>query len=191
MKTITVFGSSQVAPGDSVYDEAEAIGRSLAEAGFAVMSGGYRGVMEAVSKGAQAAGGHVIGVTTDQIGLRFNIRANRYLDETHHYTDLRDRLLHMVEHANGYLAMPGGIGTLHEIAETWELLRIGVLPRRPFVVYGDMWSRLITQLQATRFMPGSVNERYIATAQRPDDALDLLCNWRQRMPVKTPGDMAS
>ena len=181
MQTITVFGSSQVKAGDAVYDEAEAIGRGLAGAGFAVMSGGYRGVMEAVSKGAQAAGGHVIGVTTDQIGARFNVRANAYLDETHHYADLRDRLLHMVEHADGYLAMPGGIGTLHEIAETWELLRIGALPRRPFVVYGEMWARLVAQLQATRFMPGSVDERYIAAAQNPDEALDLLRNWQRRM----------
>ena len=103
MKTITVYGSSQVQAGDAVYQDALTIGSGLARAGYTVMSGGYFGVMEAVSKGARQAGGHVIGVTTDQIGLQFNVKPNSYLDEIVNYADLRDRLLHMVEHADGYL----------------------------------------------------------------------------------------
>ncbi|MCY4147500.1 MAG: LOG family protein [Chloroflexi bacterium] len=181
MKTISVFGSSQVRPGDPVYADAEALGRGLAQAGYAVMSGGYRGVMEAVSKGAREAGGSVIGVTTDQISSRFAVQPNAWLSEIHHYALLRDRLLHMVERADGYLAMPGGVGTLHEIAETWELLRIGALPRRPFVVYGEMWKMLIRELQATRFLAGGCEERYVAWALQPADAIDLLDNWWQRM----------
>ena len=152
MKTVTVFGSSQVRPGDPVYQTAERIGEELARGGLAVMSGGYYGVMEAVSKGAKAAGGHVIGVTTDQIGHQFNVEPNRYLDEIVNFADLRDRLLHMVECADAYLALPGGIGTLHEIAETWELMRIGGIPRRPFVCYGQMWAQVITNLEESRFL---------------------------------------
>lgn len=186
MKTISVFGSSQVRPGDPVYDDAETIGRCLAQAGYAVMSGGYHGVMEAVSKGAREAGGHVIGVTTDQIGSRFAVQPNAWLSETHNYALLRDRLLHMVERADGYLAMPGGVGTLHELAETWELLRIGILPRRPFVVYGEMWTMLISELQATRFIAGGFEERYVAWAMQPADVIDLLGNWRQRMRLDAP-----
>ncbi|MCY4466160.1 MAG: LOG family protein [Chloroflexi bacterium] len=189
LKIITVFGSSQVRPGDMVYEDAETIGRGLAQAGYAVMSGGYKGVMEAVSKGAREAGGHVIGVTTDQIGSTFAIQPNTWLTEIHNYAFLRDRLLHMVERADGYLAMPGGVGTLHEIAETWELLRIDVLPRRPFVVYGEMWTMLISELQATRFVPGGFDERYVTWAMQPADALDLLCNWRQRMKLDAPPDV--
>ena len=186
MKTISVFGSSQVRPGDPVYAAAETIGRGLARAGCAVMSGGYHGVMEAVSKGAREAGGHVIGVTTDQIGSRFAVQPNAWLSETHNHALLRDRLLHMVERSDGYLAMPGGVGTLHEISETWELLRIGALPRRPFVVYGEMWAMLIKQLQATRFISGGFEERYVASALQPAAALDLLENWWQRMQLDAP-----
>ena len=155
MKTITIYGSSQVGPGDAAYQDAVQIGAALARAGYTVMSGGYFGVMEAVSKGAKRAGGRVIGVTTDQIGLQFNVQPNGYLDEIVNYADLRDRLLHMVENADGYLAMPGGIGTLHEIAETWELMRIGGVTRRPFVCYGSMWAEVIAIMEGSPYLgPG-------------------------------------
>ena len=155
MKTVTVYGSSQVGPGDKDYRDAVAIGEALAKAGCTVMSGGYFGVMEAVSKGANSAGGRVIGVTTDQISLQFNVQPNRFLDEIINYADLRDRLLHMVENADGYLAMPGGIGTLHEIAETWELMRIGGIARRPFVCYGSMWAEVIAIMEGSPYLgPG-------------------------------------
>lgn len=152
MKTVTVYGSSQVGPGDKDYRDAVAIGEALARAGCAIMSGGYFGVMEAVSMGAKRAGGRVIGVTTDQIGIQFNVQPNGYLDEIVNYADLRDRLLHMVENADGYLAMPGGIGTLHEIAETWELMRIGGVARRPFVCYGPMWAEIIRIMEGSPYL---------------------------------------
>ena len=170
MKTITVYGSSQVRPKQPEYEDAVTIGRALARAGYAVMSGGYYGVMEAVSKGAKSAGGHVIGVTTDQIGLQFNVEPNAYLDEIVNFADLRDRLLYMVEHADGYLAMPGGIGTLHEIAETWELMRIGGVPRRPFVCYGELWATVIGELENSDYL-GDGYHGMITIALCPDEAL--------------------
>ena len=173
MKIITVFGSSQVTEGDSDYRVAEQIGRGLARAGYAVMSGGYLGVMEAVSRGAQAGGGHVIGVTTDQIGLQFNVCPNAYLDEVINFVDLRDRLHYMVQNGDGYLAMPGGIGTLHEIAETWELMRVGGIPHRPFVCYGPMWSELIGKLQESIYL-GNGYHGMISLAGSIDDALEYF-----------------
>lgn len=173
MTTITVYGSSQVRPNDAAYQTSELIGQELASKGYTVMSGGYFGVMEAVSKGARAAGGHVIGVTTDQIGQQFNIRPNAYLDEIVNFTDLRDRLLYMVENADGYLAMPGGIGTLHEIAETWELMRIGGIPRRPFVCYGTLWAEVIGRLQDSVFL-GAGYHGMIEFAQSPAEALEAF-----------------
>ncbi len=163
-KTITVYGSAQVGPDDPVYQESTRIGAALARAGYRVMSGGYYGVMEAVSLGAKMAQGAVIGVTTDQIGLQYNVQPNRYLDEIINYADLRDRLLHMVENADGYLAMPGGIGTLHEIAETWELMRIGGVARRPFVCYGPMWAELIALMEGSPYL-GAGYQGMITLAQ--------------------------
>lgn len=170
MKTITVFGSSQVDSSHHVYRDAECIGEELARAGFAVMSGGYRGVMEAVSKGARAAGGVVIGVTTDQISHQFSVQPNIFLDETVNHRDLRDRLLYMVEKADGYLAMPGGIGTLHEIAETWELMRIGGVPRRPFVCYGRMWAEVVGIMEGSPFL-GAGYQGMITVAHQPAEVL--------------------
>ena len=173
MKTITVYGSSQVQPPQPEYQDAENIGQELARAGYAIMSGGYYGIMEAVSKGAKLAGGHVIGVTTDQIGQQFNVDPNPYLDEVVNFADLRDRLLYMVENADAYLAMPGGIGTLHEIAETWELMRIGGVPRRPFVCYGSLWTEVIGKLEDSAYL-GDGYHGMIKFAQRPDEVLRLL-----------------
>lgn len=170
MRTITVYGSSQVSPGSADYRTAERIGRGLARAGLTVMSGGYLGLMEAVSKGAKTAGGHVIGVTTDQIGGQFKVSPNPYLDEVINFADLRDRLHHMVLHADGYLALPGGIGTLHEIAETWELMRIGGIPSRPFLCYGPLWAEMIGKLQASVYL-GPGYHGMIAFADQPAEAL--------------------
>ena len=181
MNIITVYGSSQVGPSDRVYQDAIVVGRALATAGYAVMTGGYLGVMEAISKGAKAAGGHVIGVTTDQIGGQFNVQPNRYLDEMVNYADLRDRLLHMVENADGYLAMPGGIGTLHEIAETWELMRIGGVPRRPFVCYGPMWEDVIGILEESPYL-GDGYHGMIKIAHRPENVIEAFEIWHQRNP---------
>lgn len=173
MPTITIYGSSQAGPDDAAYLAAERIARALAQKGYAVMSGGYLGVMEAVSKGARAGGGRVIGVTTNQIGDQFNLKPNVYLDEVVNFPDLRDRLLYMVENADGYLAMPGGIGTLHEIAETWELMRIGGIPRRPFVCYGSFWTDVIGRLQDSAYL-GDGYHGMIAFAQNPEEALQAF-----------------
>ena len=178
MRTITVFGSSQVKAGSADYQTAEIIGRELARAGYAVMSGGYLGLMEAVSKGANAGGGHVIGVTTDQIGGPFGVQPNAYLDEIVNYADLRDRLHHMVLHGDGYLALPGGIGTLHEIAETWELMRIGGIPNRPILCYGPLWAELIGKLQASAYL-GDGYQGMIAFARSP---ADVLAYFEKRLP---------
>lgn len=173
MKIVTVYGSSQIRPEDSLYQSAVAIGQGLAEAGLAVMTGGYYGIMEAISKGANEAGGHVIGVTTDQIGQRYHLQPNGYLKEIVHYEELRDRLLHMVEKADAYLAMPGGVGTLHEIAETWELMRIGGIPARPFVCYGHLWQKLVQALQDSPYL-GSGYANMIGIVHSPAAALECL-----------------
>ena len=173
MQTITVFGSSQVRPEDPLYQTGVEIGREIAGAGYAVMTGGYYGLMEAVSKGAHEAGGTVIGVTTDQIGLRFSIEPNAYNGEIINFPSLRDRLSYMVKNADGYLALPGGTGTLHEIAETWELMRIGGIPRRAFVCYGDLWAGIINLLQSSPFL-GHGYAGMIDIAHDPQAVLDAL-----------------
>lgn len=173
MRTITVFGSSQVPATAPLYTTAVEIGGDLARAGYQVMTGGYYGMMEAVSKGARQADGRVIGVTTDQIGKRFALQPNGYNCEIVHFEQLRDRLLYMVENADAYLALPGGAGTLHEIAETWELMRIGGIPARPLICFGELWQGIISALQASPYL-GAGYEGMISLAQSREAVLKHL-----------------
>ncbi len=141
MRTIAVFGSASPQAGDKDYQQAEEIGRKLAQAGFAVSSGGYVGTMEAVSKGAAEAGGHVIGVTCTAIE---NIRegqkgANRWVAEEISFETLRERMLYLVLNNDGIIVLPGGIGTLVEMSMAWNLIQVGEIAARPLVLLGDLW----------------------------------------------------
>lgn len=153
MKTITVFGSARVQPGHDDYEAAYALGRALAGAGFAVMSGGYYGIMAAVSKGASELGGHTIGITTNQIEALSGVRANPWIKQEVKYPILGERINHLILQSDGYIAMPGGVGTLHEIAETWEMLRLEEIMNRPLICYGAYWETILSGLRSSIYVP--------------------------------------
>ncbi|MDH7489264.1 MAG: LOG family protein [Anaerolineae bacterium] len=136
---ITVFGGSQVAPDSPLYRQARELGRRLAEAGFGVISGGYGGTMEAVSRGAREAGGEAIGITLATFD-RAALRPNAYLTAEHKAPNYLDRLAELTHRASGFIALRGGIGTLSEVSITLSLLQIGELPPRPVVLLGECWS---------------------------------------------------
>ena len=141
---VSVYGSNSPKEGEPGYAEARALGRLLAQAGYSVATGGYAGTMEAASRGAKEAGGFVIGVTTAVFdGVR--LRANPYLDEEIKFPTLFERLHHLVIFADAWVALPGGIGTLSEVTLTWSLLRVGEVSRRPFVVVGPMWRKMLQE----------------------------------------------
>lgn len=148
MKIIAVYGSSMVQPGEEDYDAGIAIGRALGQAGFVVMTGGYDGIMAAASQGAADVGGHVIGVTTDVFANRRGdgTHANQWVKEEIRLPTLRERLMHLVVEPDGYVCMPGGLGTMHELITVWELVRAGDIPRRPIVCYGDFWQQMLAAL---------------------------------------------
>lgn len=133
---VTVFGSSRGSPEDAAYQDALRLGRLLAEAGYTLCTGGYAGVMEAVSRGAVEAGGHAIGVTVTSWAAR--IRPNRWVTEEITTADLFQRISRMIA-ADAYVAMPGGLGTLGEVALTWNLFQTESIPRRPLVLVGREW----------------------------------------------------
>jgi hypothetical protein len=141
---ISVFGGSAPQPGSAAYEEARAVGRALARADWTVATGGYSGVMEAASRGAAEAGGHVIGVTCNLIEDWKGLRANEWVKEEIKFPTLRERLYHLVEFCDAALALPGGIGTLSEVALTWSLLQTGEIRRKPLVVVGRVWSETVT-----------------------------------------------
>jgi len=139
MKTVTVFGSSRPAPGSEAYETARRLGAALARAGFAVSSGGYGGVMEGVSRGAREAGGKTIGVTA----AVFRSAANAWVEEEIRVATWQERLLKLVELGDGYVVLPGGTGTLVELAVVWEWINKGFLAARPVVVLGEFWRPVI------------------------------------------------
>lgn len=138
-KVISVFGSSAPQPGSEAYKSARLVGRLLAEAGFAVATGGYSGTMTAVSQGASEVGGHVIGVTSAQIEQFRPLGANQWVAEEIKYESLRDRLLHLILQNDGMITLPGGIGTLSEMALAWSFLQVGEVEPRPFALLGKLW----------------------------------------------------
>ncbi len=138
-KVIAVFGSSVPPPGSPDYQAAYEAGRLLAARGYAVMTGGYSGVMAAASQGAAEAGGHVIGITCEQLEDWRPLAPNRWITEEVRHTNLSERNYHIVKHTNGAIAMPGGIGTLYEIAQLWSLMQIGEIAAKPLVLVGTLW----------------------------------------------------
>lgn len=142
---ISVFGGSQPREGDAAYAEAVELGRLLAERGHIVLTGGYIGTMEAVSRGAREAGGHVIGVTCEDIEAWRPIKANAWVMEELRRKTLAERLHTLIHESDAALALPGGPGTLTEIALMWNLMIVESLHRRPLVLIGEGWQSVFDQ----------------------------------------------
>jgi uncharacterized protein (TIGR00730 family) len=148
-KVISVFGSSKVGEGSRDYEEARLLGRLLAEAGFTIMNGGYAGTMEAVSRGAKEGGGRSIGVTLQLFAHR---SANRWLDEQMKMPTYLARLEQLTAASDGCIALKGGVGTLTELSITWSLLQIRAVPRKPFILLGQHWHRILDVLSQETFI---------------------------------------
>lgn len=140
---ITVFGGSKPRPGEPDYEQARQLGKLLGEAGHTVLTGGYVGTMEAVSSGAAGAGAHVIGVTCDEIEAWRPGGHNRWVQEEIRFPSLRERLYALIEGCDAAVAMPGGVGTLAEVAMMWNLLLTGAITPRPLILAGPGWKAVL------------------------------------------------
>lgn len=138
-RIITIFGGSKCGPESQEYQDAQSIGRRLAEEGFTICTGGYLGVMEAASKGAREAGGRVLGIVMNQ----FKSEPNRFLTDKVATDHFYDRLQNLITRSVGFIAMRGGMGTVTEISLVWNKLQTGVLERRPLVLVGDCWKNVV------------------------------------------------
>ena len=173
-KTITVFGSSRPQEGHAEYAEALELGSALASAGFAVCTGGYGGVMEAVSRGARESGGRVLAVTSSF----FRPRANRWVEEETRMATWQERLFELVRLGDGYVACKGGTGTLVELAVVWEMLNKKAMDERPFVVLGDFWRPILDRVReverghASRW--GESSDPLVHQAATPAEAARFL-----------------
>ncbi len=179
MKT-TVFGGSAPKPNTPAYNEAYTLGKLLAEHGHSVMTGGYIGTMEAVSRGASEAGGHVIGVTCEEIESWRDVRPNQWVAEEWRYPTLKARLNALIEKCDAAFALPGGPGTLTEIMLMWNQLIIQALPPRPLILIGSGWQTVLDQAFYTElgdYVPAS-QRAHLQFASDVETAVKLLKSWK-------------
>jgi uncharacterized protein (TIGR00730 family) len=140
---ISVFGGSTPKPGEPAYNHAYQLGKMIGEAGHTVLTGGYHGTMEAVSRGASESGGWVVGVTCDQIEKWRPIPPNDWIHEEQRHATQKERLYALIENCDSALVLPGGIGTFAEFAVMWSQMQIGAISPRKLIFVGDGWRELI------------------------------------------------
>lgn len=152
-KRITVFGGARI--GEMDYEQALLLGRLLGQAGCTVLTGGYIGSMEAVSRGAAESGGHVIGVTCDEIEAWRPVHPNAWVQEEQRYPTIRERMFALIEGCDAAIALPGGPGTLAEVTVMWTLLLTAAIPPRPLILVGQGWRTAFEGLFASMgaYMP--------------------------------------
>jgi uncharacterized protein (TIGR00730 family) len=173
-RIVTVFGSSRPRENDAEYEQARELGRILAASGFAVCSGGYGGVMAAVSRGAKEAGGKTYGVTAEF----FSARANSWIDVEVRVPTWQERLFELIRMGHGFVACKGGTGTLVELAVAWEMLNKSVMTGKPLTVLGNFWTPIIEcvrQVELGHDSPwGEAAGRLIYVAATPREAAHHL-----------------
>jgi len=179
---VTIFGGSQPKPGQPTYEDAYRLGQLLGKDGHTILTGGYIGTMEAASRGAKEAGGHVIGVTCEDIERWRKIGPNPYITEQIRVPTLSERINALVFNCDAAVALPGGIGTLAEIAMYWNHLAIESFPPQPLILVGAGWKTIaqaFLESQGT-FIPEQDHTRltYAATV---DEAYQYLRRYLENL----------
>jgi len=180
MKTVTIFGSSLPAEGSAAYEDARLLGRLLAEGGFAVCNGGYAGLMEASARGGREAGGHTLGITC----ALWQAAANPYILEEVRTNSFLERLTTLIERGDAYVVLPGGTGTLAELALVWEMMNKSALARtvggrKPLLVMAPYWQPVIDCLNQEGQLNSKATWRppaleIVHMVSSPEEAVELL-----------------
>ncbi len=167
---VTVFGSARLADTNAAYQDALRLGRILAQRGDVIVSGGYGGIMEAVSRGAREAGGLVVGVTVAPWVGR--LAPNRYLSEERSAETLFERLEALIE-SDGLIALPGGAGTLGEIALAWNLRQMDLMPAKPVILVGAAWKSVVEAFR-THLVIDERDLAFLTLVDTVEEAVDAL-----------------
>ena len=169
---IAVFGSARLGPEHPSYALAEEIGRRLAEAGLAVITGGGPGAMEAANKGACEAGGVSVGLG---IELPWETGLNQWVDVGVHFRYFFARKMMFVKYSQGFVVLPGGLGTLDELFEALTLAQTGKITSFPIVLVGTAyWSGMIDWLRDTALAEGTINQSDLDRMLITDDIDEVI-----------------
>lgn len=171
---VTVFGSARARPDEPMYAAAEAFGAAAAGAGFAVITGGGPGIMEAANRGCQEAGGVSIGCN---IELPFEQHLNPYVDLGIDFRYFFVRKTMFVKYAEAFVVFPGGFGTLDELFEALTLVQTGKVMHFPVVLFGSAhWNGLLDWLRERVLAEGMVDAEDLDLFHVCDDPEDALAH---------------
>ncbi len=164
---VTIFGSARLQPGSVWYEWTASLARSLSDAGFAVISGGGPGIMEAANKGAQAGASPSVGLN---IQLPLEEGRNAFQDVSVNFRHFFARKVALAKYASAFVAVPGGFGTLDELSEVLTLIQTGMGRRIPvFLVGTGFWSPLVDWLRDQVLAEGLISAQDLDLFQVVDD----------------------
>ena len=172
---VSVFGSARIAEGAPTYEQARATGRAFAEAGFAVVTGGGPGVMEAANRGCKEGGGLSVGFN---IALPHEQKVNRWCDLSLTFDHFHVRKVMFVKAAEGFVIFPGGFGTQDELWEALTLRQTRKIGDFPIVLFdSDYWDEMLDWVRDEMLDDGLISSDDYAgmlRADHPEDAVELV-----------------
>ena len=172
---VSIFGSARIREGTPTYERARETGRAFAEAGFAVVTGGGPGVMEAANRGCKEAGGLSVGFN---IVLPLEQRANEWCDLALTFDHFHVRKVMFVKAAEGFVIFPGGFGTQDELWEALTLVQTGKIGNFPIVLFdSDYWEEMLDWVREEMLDDGLISEADFArilVCDEPADAVELV-----------------
>ncbi len=183
---VSVFGSARTKRGHAMYEAAGEIGRRLVEAGFAVITGGGPGIMEAANKGAAKAKGTSVGLG---IELPFEQSLNKYVTLGINFRYFFARKTMFVKYSQGFVVMPGGFGTFDELFEAVTLAQTNKVTAFPIVLFGaSYWAPMIDWLRETVLADGYIGERDLEMLVVTDDIEEVVDRMLAPLPTTPPKD---
>jgi len=172
---VSVFGSARTARGSFEYETAERIASGLAQAGYAVLTGGGPGIMEAANKGATGAGGLSVGLG---IELPREMGLNEYVDVGLEFRYFFVRKTCFIKYSQAFVVLPGGFGTMDELFEALTLVATGKITKFPIVLVGQQyWAGLLSWLKDTMLARANIGPDELALlslADKPDEVVEII-----------------
>src|SRR5205807_8816095 len=188
---VTVFGSARVHEGEAPYEQARGVARRFAERGWAIVTGGGPGVMEAANRGAKEGGGLSVGFNIELPREQF---ANRYLDNAHTFRHFYARKTMFVKAAEGFVVFPGGFGTADELFEALTLIQTGKVMHFPVVLFdSDYWGELLGWVKGELLVDGMISPEdldLLHVTDDVDDAVARVLECYERRCAESPAEPA-
>ena len=182
---MSVFGSARIGPGDPMYGAARQVGAAAAQAGFAVITGGGPGIMEAANRGCTEAGGLSVGCN---IELPYEQHLNAYVTLGIDFRYFFVRKMMFVKYADAFVVFPGGFGTLDELFEALTLVQTGKILHFPVVLYGSQyWSGLVEWLRGRVLVEAKVSREDLDIFLVCDDPGEAMTHITEVLSRRVPG----